>query len=229
MKQLTEKQKKNAATGAAAVAGTAAGLAGASFIPTNVEAAETADTQDEAQVTEAEPQQTATTESATASAASHEAQPEVSTHTAQTATGQSHTAGTAAGHHESEPTPDPTSASDGDSDITVLSYETVTAEDGSQVDIASVSVDGTNIVLADTTMDGYANIAGMDMNGDGQIDEDELVDVSGQGVAMQSLKDSASQMVDVSSSGSPTQPDDFMASNDEPDYINDGDVDAFMA
>lgn len=250
MAQMTDKQKKNVATGAAAVVGAAAGVAGATFIPTDADAAEVENPQDDAQVVDAEPQQSpqsgashsthsSSSHTASASNASHsEPEAEVVDHVSNGPDNQTHTQENPTEEHDSNPTPNPTPdpqptptpGNDGEPEVTVLGSEVVTAEDGSQAEVAAVSADGQTVVIADTTMDGYANIAATDVNGNGQIDDNEIVDVTGQGISMQPFRD-GSEMVDTNQPVDDTtvQPDNTLASADEPDYINDGNVDDFMA
>lgn len=252
MVKMNDKQKGRVATGAAAVVGAAAGVAGASFIPTDANAAESENPQDDdAQVVAAEPQQGAHAEHAntthasgahTASAShSHAADVSQQEHHAEAVDHVSNGPGdhahsatngiggnTPASHDDPQPAPAP--ANGGDPEVVVLGSEVVTADDGSQAEIAAVSVNGQSVVFADTTMDGYANIAATDVNGNGQIDDNEIVDVSDQGISMQPFRGGAG-MVDTASSdaNTPAQPDNTLASTDEPDYTNDANVDDFMA
>ena len=55
-----------------------------------------------------------------------------------------------------------------------------------------------------------------DANQNQVIDDGELVDVQGEGISMQPLQDAAGF-------------DPLFAQNDLPDYVNDADVDSFMA
>lgn len=102
-----------------------------------------------------------------------------------------------------------------DPEIEVIDYQTLTYDDGSQADMAVVSVDGQEVGVFDVDQDGTADLMAQDVNHDQQITADEIVDISGENISMQSLHD------------------DFLASNelDTPgsDYINDGDIDSYMA
>lgn len=259
---MSDEKKKNVATGAAAVVGAAAGVAGAAFIPHEAEAAETNNT-DDAEVLAAEQPQEA--QASQTSGASHTAQHggASSAHVQASAAGQHPSGGNQGGgtgqtdnqtqetqDHPVDPqkpetTDDPTNPvnpanpenpehpvnpehpeTPGNDDIHVYSYETVTADDGSQADVAVIGVNGQAVVVADTTMDGYANFAASDTNGNGQIEDNEIVDVSGQGIAMQPFHDAAPEATANVDPGA--DPDNTIASND-PDYINDGNVDDFMA
>ena len=97
----------------------------------------------------------------------------------------------------------------------VLAYETVSGADGSQMDVAVVSVGGQAVGVYDVNQDGTADLLVADENNNQQIEENEIHDISSENVSMQALHD------------------DYMAQNDPsmqgPDYINDGNVDNYMA
>ena len=97
----------------------------------------------------------------------------------------------------------------------VLAYETVSGADGSQMDVAVVSVGGQTVGVYDVNQDGTADLMVADENNNQQIEENEIHDISSENVSMQALHD------------------DYMAQNDPsmqgPDYINDGNVDNYMA
>ena len=99
--------------------------------------------------------------------------------------------------------------------VEVLAYETVPGADGSQMDLAVVSVNGQEMGIYDVNVDGTADLLAVDENNNQQIDDNEIHDISSQNVSMQALHD------------------DYIAQNDPsmqgPDYINDGDVDNYMA
>lgn len=99
--------------------------------------------------------------------------------------------------------------------IEVLDYETLTNEDGSQVDLAVVSCDGQEVGLYDVNQDGIADLLAQDTNNDNQITPDEIEDISAEGISMQPFRDEYIAQNDSSMQG--------------PDYINDGDVESYMA
>lgn len=103
-------------------------------------------------------------------------------------------------------------------EVTVYGFERIDNPDGSQMDVAVVSVDGQLQVYADVDLDGQADLAGVDINLDGQISEDEIIPVADQGIAMQPFFEVAN----------PGQT--YYAQNDEigPDYINDANVDSYL-
>lgn len=100
-------------------------------------------------------------------------------------------------------------------EVEVLAYETISNEDGSQMDVAVVSVGGQEMGIYDVNVDGTADLLAVDENNNQQIEENEIHDISSENVSMQALHD------------------DCIAQNDpsmqDPDYINDGNVDNYMA
>lgn len=106
-----------------------------------------------------------------------------------------------------QPEPEPT-------EVEVLGYDRVTNEDGSQMDIAVLGIDGYEVGVIDADLDGEADALMCDFNQNGIIEEGEIEIVQGQGVAMQPLADAA---------GFSPQ----FAQNDLPDYVNDADVDTY--
>ena len=121
---------------------------------------------------------------------------------------------------EPNPTPEPTPASEPrpESEIEVVSYETVTNEDGSQIDVAVVNAQGQSVMIADVDQNGVADIMASDLNYNGQLDNGEIVDVSDQNIAMQPLQDAANM-----------NGNNMVAQTGEPDYINDANVDDYIA
>lgn len=109
------------------------------------------------------------------------------------------------------PTPEPTTP-----EVEVLSYDRVTNDDGSQMDIAVVSVNGNEVGVLDVDLDGEADVLMCDLNGNGVIEDNEVQYVSGEGIAMQDFQN-----------GAGFNP--LYAENDLPDYVNDADVDTYMA
>ena len=104
------------------------------------------------------------------------------------------------------------------SEIEVVSYETVTNEDGSQIDVAVVNTQGQAVMIADVDQNGVADIMASDLNYNGQLDNGEIVDVSDQNIAMQPLQDAANM-----------NGNNMVAQTGEPDYINDANVDDYIA
>ena len=101
-------------------------------------------------------------------------------------------------------------------EIELIAYQTVEYEDGTIGSAAALNVNGTDGVLLDTTGDGKADIALVDLNHDGEIQDDEVFDASDANIEMSQFQNT------------PTQGD-LYAANDMPDYINNADADTYMA
>lgn len=112
-----------------------------------------------------------------------------------------------------EPKPEPQPAND---EIEVIGYDRITNEDGSQMDVAVLNVNGNEVGVVDVNLDGEADAIICDANQNGIIEEGEMQIVQGEGIAMQPFADAA---------GFNPQ----YAQNDLPDYVNDADVDTYMA
>jgi len=139
-----------------------------------------------------------------------------------------------------------------DPEVRVLSYERVTMDDGSQMDVATVSIDGQEAAIVDVDLDGWADGMIADANLDGNISEDEITSFQGTDVRieMSPLAQAANYQGDDDFAGGDvvvtsddeiftdddmdTYQDDnedmVLVSNDEtpddvmPDYVNNGDV-----
>lgn len=99
----------------------------------------------------------------------------------------------------------------------VTHFETMTLENGQQVDMAAIDVEGQTLCIADLNQDGVADIAFTDLNGNDEIEENEIEDISGQGVDMQSLHDAVNTEEGLT------------AQVTETDYVNDANVDLYYA
>lgn len=97
-----------------------------------------------------------------------------------------------------------------ESQLNVLSYETVINDDGSQMDVAVVDIEGQQAVVVDYNRDGKADLLAMDLNHNNQLDEGEIADISNENIAMQQFQ----QQTEMNT-------DNYLAMNDEgPDYID---------
>lgn len=103
----------------------------------------------------------------------------------------------------------------GNNEVEVLACETVTGNDGSQMDIAVVSANGQEIIIGDVNQDGVADVMASDVNGNGQLEGNEIVDISNENISMQPFHDAAN--------------DNMMAQTDDIDYVNDANVNDYMA
>lgn len=138
------------------------------------------------------------------------------------------------------PDPDPVTPGPQPGNVEVIGYETVDNEDGSQSDVAVLSVDGQPVVLLDADRDGMADLMASDFNQNGTLDDDEIIDVSANNIAMQPLAAAVGHTdqpgpdpvpgpnpVDPYDPTNPTN--DLIADNGPlPDYINDADTSGYM-
>lgn len=114
-----------------------------------------------------------------------------------------------------EPEPKPVNPAP-EPEVEVVSYDRVTNDDGSQMDVAVLNVNGNEVGVIDANLDGEADALVCDANQNGAIEDGEIENVQGQGISMQPLQDAAGF-------------DPQFAQNDLPDYVNDADVDTYMA
>ena len=98
-------------------------------------------------------------------------------------------------------------------DVEVLSVDKVTFDDGTTGSVAGIVVNGTDGVLADINDDGIADVLALDVNADGSIADDEIMEVSDASIQMPTDLLTA---YDTSDSG-----------DNLPDYMNDADTSAF--
>lgn len=128
------------------------------------------------------------------------------------------------GHHEASPAAVATnaemiSAEPDDAEIRVLGVETVQREDGQVMNVALVECDGDQALLVDVDNNGSIDVMLHDDNGDGQLQESEVHDVSGAGI----------EVADLMQAQAAGEGDLLYASNDGmPDYVNDADSTMFV-
>ena len=102
-----------------------------------------------------------------------------------------------------------------DGEIKVLGVEAVVTDEGDQMIMAGIEVDGEQALLVDVDCDGTMDCLVVDADCDGMIDADEIVDVSDANIGVGDL-------VEMQGNN-----DMYLASNDGmPDYMNDADVSA---
>lgn len=205
-KKENSQLKSNVISGISSTAGAVAGVVGGSMVTAEVNAAEmpevTAEEQ-EVEVVSAEPSRTSGNQS------HHEEQPAVEQPEPVNPEPQK------PDPVASEPslvTPEPI---DGD-EIQVLSYDTITDNDGNEMDVAVVSASGQEIIIADVDQNGTADLMASDLNSNGQLEENEIVDVSEDNIDMQPLEEAANA-------------NNMIAQTDDIDYINNADVNDYMA
>lgn len=127
---------------------------------------------------------------------------------------------------EPEPTPSPNvmPASTLSPDVQVLDYQTITGADGQQMDAALVNISGNQALIVDADRDGVADALVADANNNGQIDNDEVVDISIHQLSMSELQAAANP--DPVADPDPN----VMAQNAyNSDYENNANVDDYMA
>lgn len=102
--------------------------------------------------------------------------------------------------------------------VEVVGYDTYTDDDGNRADIATVTINDREFLVADIDMDGVADVMAADIDDNGRLDPYEICDVREHDIAMQSLKDE--YMADN---------DGLLAANDDSDFINDANVEDYIA
>lgn len=100
--------------------------------------------------------------------------------------------------------------------IEVLSYERIPTGEGGEMDVAVLDVNGTEVAVVDFDLDGVADTMACDFNQNGIIEDGESIDIQDQGISMFPFQDAAGFNPDL-------------AQNQLPDYMNDADVDNYMA
>lgn len=106
-------------------------------------------------------------------------------------------------------------------DVQVLDYQTVDNGQGGQADVAVITDGTTQAVVIDADRDGIADVMAVDQNHDGQISDNEVINLEGHNVAMQPLQEMAHA----------DDPNDGMMAQNasyEPDYVNDANVDGYV-
>lgn len=129
-----------------------------------------------------------------------------------------------------DPDPEPTPGTDPNvmpastlsPDVQVLDYQTITGADGQQMDAALVNISGNQALIVDADRDGVADALVADANNNGQIDNDEVVDISIHQLSMSELQAAANP--------DPAADPNVMAQNAyNSDYENNANVDDYMA
>lgn len=91
----------------------------------------------------------------------------------------------------------------------------VAHNDDMNANIVAVTIDDTPAALIDLGSDNTIDVLVIDANGDGEIQENEIADISGQGLTVDQF----------GGVGNPTG--DLIAQNDMPDYVNDANIDSY--
>lgn len=87
-----------------------------------------------------------------------------------------------------EPTPEPVPEPDPTPEVKVLGYETVSDGQGGEMDVAHLSINDQYAIVVDVDQNGTGDILAVDVNGNQQIEENEIVDISQEGISMQSFQ-----------------------------------------
>lgn len=216
MKKRVSKITSDVATGISSGAGASIGVVTGSVISQSVNAAEPEDTSEEVVVEEVI---TPNPPQPSQSQPQHPSQPQTQEPQAEDPQVTQPTQPTPTPPEKPEVTPPVPGDDTPEPEVQVMSYETVTNEDGSRMDVAVVAVDGQPVVVADLDQDGVADLLAVDENQNGVIEENEIHDISEQQLAMQPLQEAAG--MDMGNHLAQADPD--------PDYVNDADVDDYMA
>lgn len=107
--------------------------------------------------------------------------------------------------------------------VEVLGIEQVQNEDGSVSNIGAASINGQAVYFIDVDgQDDQFELMVADFNGNDQLDEDEIVDISDQNMSVSQFTELA--QVSGNGTGSHDEVEQYYASNDNlPDYVNDAD------
>lgn len=206
---------KGIATGASSITGAIAGAAiGAAVIPNKAEAHTTESQEVETEKVEIKVEVVTTEEN-----------PQHTTSSASTPSYTPHTTHQQVAETYHQPQPHVSSTNyeihneqvkETEPEVEVVGYERMTYEDGSQMDVAVMKVNGVELDIIDCDLDGQADFIMCDENQNGELDPGEVQNVMGQGIDMQPFADEAGF-------------NPLYAQNDLPDYVNDADVDTYLA
>lgn len=122
----------------------------------------------------------------------------------------------------------------------MLGYQTIAATDGSQSDVAVVSVDGETAIYVDIDQNGTADILVADVNHNNQLEGDEIIDITGHQMPMPHPAETGSTNTTgttdttntgITPSATTGHDDNLIANNSDqlPDYVNDANVGDYMA
>lgn len=93
-----------------------------------------------------------------------------------------------------------------DDDVADVRVERVDYDPENEASVAYVTVDDTDVILTDIDNDGVFDVLYVDENGNGLVDENEILDISDESITVAGLGGYTEPMLDIN--------DDFMANND---------------
>lgn len=100
--------------------------------------------------------------------------------------------------------------------VRVVAVEEDVDLEGTMVNVAAVEVNNDRVILIDANQDGEVNLMASDDNNNGELEDDEIIDVTEDHIAMPTQDDIVDNVV--------------LASNDDlPDYSNDADITSYEA
>ncbi len=99
-------------------------------------------------------------------------------------------------------------------EVAVVGYEKVSFENGQEMEVATVSVDGEQIAILDVNMDGKADLMARDYNNNGELEDGEVENIQQVNLSMSNFKSAA-----IAESS--------MLLADNEDYVNDADIDSY--
>lgn len=118
-------------------------------------------------------------------------------------------------------------------DVHILGVQNIENEDGSQMNVGYAVIDNENVAFVDMDGDEIFDVRVADENQNGEIDREEVIDVSDKDLSVAEFADLA--IADGNSEDGSFNPDSTLMPQDElaqntPDYVNDADVsDSFSA
>jgi len=130
-------------------------------------------------------------------------------------------------HHSTQPHSSTSSVteepSEDDLTVEVLGVEQVQHEDGSVSNIGAASINGQAVYFIDVDgQDGEFELMAADLNSNGQLEENEITDISDQHMSVSQFQDLA--QASGNGGGTGNEVEEYYASNDNlPDYVNDAD------
>lgn len=126
-------------------------------------------------------------------------------------------------HTEQHATPEKEEVGEEDMAVEILGVEQVQHEDGSVSNIGAASINGQAVYFIDVDgQDGEFELMATDINANGNLEENEIIDISDQHMQVSQFQELA--QVSGNGGGTGNEVEEYYASNDNlPDYVNDAD------